>query len=454
MPREPKRPNILVIVVHDIGTFLGCYGHSWLRTPRLDALAGDGVRLTRHFATAPFCSPARSSLWTGTYPHVNGLMGLVNLGWDLPKGTPTLAEVLGIAGYETLLFGFQHEAKDAARLGFNRVTAPPRASSAASVAPLAVSFLHERGRGAGAPFYARVGFTDCHRAWPVAGDDGSDVEVPAFLADTPDVRQDLANFRASLAAMDASVGRILDALDDCGLRDNTAVVFTTDHGAPFPRAKGTLYDPGINTAMIVRWPDGFAGGRVYDELISGVDLFPTLLEAAGSRPPKDIQGRSFLPLLQDREYKPRDAIFAEMNTLPGCIRRCVRTAQHKYIENVTPQPRLFLPTDIETSLSRKHMGNDHLRPAPPAELYELRDDPDELRNLADDPQHAAVGNQLKSLLRRMQEETNDPALAGRIERPADETARLRGAFAASLARCEYPRAGLKTGFDAMDESGD
>jgi arylsulfatase A-like enzyme len=386
---------------------------------------------------------------------VNGLMGLVNLGWSLPNRYPVLAQVLGGAGYETFLFGLQHEAADVRRLGFQHVSNPScavRRTAAEDVAPLVASFLADRGKSPDTPFYARVGFADCHRPWKAASDELDTVQVPTFLADTPAARAELSSFRAALEAMDRGVGRILDSLDASGLRDSTVVVFTTDHGPPFPRAKASLYDPGIQTAMIVRWPNGFRGGVVCNELLSSVDLFPTLLKCAGVSPPKKIQGRSFLSLLQGGAYSPRRWIFAEMNTIPNCVRRCVRTGRHKYIENVTPGPKLFLPTDIEASLVRRDVGNDHLEPAPPAELYDLQADPDEEHNVVEEPQHRPAREELESILRDIQRQTNDPALNRRIERPAGEMERLRQAMTVSLSGAGLSRTGLKTGFDAMGQS--
>jgi len=271
-----QRPNVLLIVVHDVGTRLGCHGETSVRTPALDDLAEEGVRFDRHFATACFCSPSRGSIITGKHPHVNGLMGLVNLNWDLPESNVTLAQMVGAAGYETYLFGLQHEATDARRLGFQHVSDRSVPSKCHTVAGLVTEFLRSRPRKA-PPFYARVGFSEVHRPWSsYEADDPADVRVPGYLADTPGARQDVAMFHGSIRSMDAAVGAILAALDESGLRDDTIAVFTTDHGIAFPRAKATLYDPGINTTLLMRWPEGFPGGGVHRELLSNVDLEPIL----------------------------------------------------------------------------------------------------------------------------------------------------------------------------------
>lgn len=442
------RPHILLIVVHDLGTRLGCYGYPSVPSPHLDAMAGEGVRFERHFCTAPYCSPGRGSLITGKYPHVNGLMGLVNLGWDWDPSNTTLAKALGTAGYDTHLFGVQHEARDerAADLGFQHVS-DRSVKRCDHVAPLVERFLLDRSHGGERRFYARVGFSEVHRSfdrYPPA--DPARVSLPDWTADTPGARQDFAAYDGAIRAMDAAVGRILAALDRAALRDNTLVVFTTDHGSPFPRAKGTLYDAGIRTALLMRWPNGFAGGRIARDLLSNVDLFPTVLEVAGADIPADIQGRSFLPLLQGRPHPPRDVIFAEKNTVAADVKRCVRSAAFKYIRNYMPGPDLIIP-DAEIGLTRRDLGNDHLRPRPEVELYDLTADAPERVNLAGRAAFTEVESQLARCLREIQRDTSDPLLTDLIPRPPEEKERLDRAYEIMLARCPFPRDGLGCAYE-------
>lgn len=422
---EQEHPNVLIVITHDLGTRLGCYGETSVRTPALDDLAAEGARFDRHFATACFCSPSRGAIFTGKPPHVNGLMGLVNLDWDLPVGNRTLAEMLGASGYDTYLFGMQHEVKDVRRLGFQHLPDRSVGAGCQAVAGQVADFLRSRDR-AGSPFYARVGFLEVHRPWEkYEADDPADVRVPPYLADTPGLRQDIAMFHGAIRTMDAAVGSIVGALDEAGLGDNTLVVFTTDHGVAFPRAKATLYDPGIQTVLLLRWLEGFQGGRVCDELLSNVDLLPTVLEAAGVPVPAGLSGQSFLGLLQGSEYRPNEQVFAEKNTTPGDIKRCVRTDRFKYIRNYDEGPLLALPTDIEASLTRRDMGDDHLAPRSEVELYDLRSDPLELSNLAGQAEQVDVEADLAARLRYFQESTDDPILRGPIERPAGEAAIIR-----------------------------
>ena len=452
-----KRPNIVIIAVHDLGTRLGCYGWENVPSPRLDGLAEDGVRFENNFCTGPYCSPSKDSIITGKYPHVNGLMGLVNLGWEWHENNLNLAKALGNAGYDTHLFGFQHEASNeqVGKLGFKHVSDRSLRHNCENVAPLVEDFLAGRDAGADEPFYARIGFNEVHR--PIESnepEDPSRVSLPGHIKDTPGAREDFALFDGAIRRMDTAVGRILDGIERAGLKHNTVVVFTADHGIPFPGAKATLYDPGINTTLIMRWPGGMPSGKTYSELLSNVDLFPTLLEIAGVEIPGDIQGRSFLPLFNGGDYEAREMIFAEKNTTPIDVKRCVRTARFKYIRNYNTGPRLVLSTDIEKSLTRRDMGNDHLVPRPEIELYDLENDPHETENLAGKAEFANVEQELSVRLKNVQEITGDPILDGSLKRPPDETEIYSKARRNMAEKCPFPREGLLTGYEANDRISD
>jgi len=416
------RPNILFIITHDLGQHLGIYGNTSVKTPNLNGLAEDGVCFENYFTTAPQCSPSRASIYTGKYPHTHGLMGLANsdLDWSLSPFQKTTAQLLRESGYLTCLFGLQHESQDPCNLGYDKVIQSEgesfRKYSCDRVAPLLVEFLrHPKSK----PFYANVGFLETHRPYPremYQPDDPNEVLVPPYLPDTPEVRQDIAQLHGSIRKVDQAVGSILDTLKKTGLKDETLVVFTTDHGIAFPRAKCTLYDPGIKTTLIIRWPDGgVSGGNVYSELLSNIDFLPTILEIVKAPLPEDIQGTSFLPLLQGENFKPKKEIFAEKTWhIIYDPMRCIRTNRYKYIHNFIDGPLLRLPGDMERSLSRKSLGETHLKPRPREELYDLRQDPNEENNLAGKPEYSEIQIKLSDRLPEWMEKTKDPVLEGRI----------------------------------------
>jgi arylsulfatase A-like enzyme len=206
------------------------------------------------------------------------------------------------------------------------------------------------------------------------------------------------------------------------MAENTVVVFTTDHGIAFPRAKSTLYDPGIRTTLLVRWPGVTDPGRICDSLVSNVDVCPTLLEAAGIDVPADLNGRSLLSLLRGETDEHRDVIFAEKNTQPDDIKRCVRTDRYKYIRNASEGPALVLPTDIVVTAAARDLGPESFAPRPPVELYDLSVDPWEQTNLAGTPETDGIQRDLSEMLERIMQETDDPLLDGTIPRPQAEAA--------------------------------
>jgi len=447
-------PNILLITTHDLGTHLGCYG--WdpaLPTEDLDRLASEGVRFGNHFCTACFCSPSRGSIITGKYPHVNGLMGLVNMGWDIPGGNVFLPELLGRAGYDTSLFGLQHVAEDPTRLGYERVIGERGNRGCKTVVPLVVDYLTSRGKRADRPFFVEAGFMEVHRPYggleqvPVKEDE---IRPLPWLEDTAGLRKDMAMFYENIRRTDRAVGELLAALDSLGLAENTLVIFTTDHGIAFPRAKATLYDPGIRTTLLMRWPAGFSGGRVASAMLSNVDLFPTLAEIVGQDPADDCNGESFLGVLRGARDEARSMVFAEKNTSWRDTKRCVRTAGHKYIRNYDEGPLLALPSDIGVSSTRKAMGDTHEAPRAEIELYDLSEDPWEQNNLAGDPAHRTVEADMAARLQRVLEETHDPILDGAVPRPKREAEISRGLWhAGSMGKREQREARLLAEYNRL-----
>ncbi len=263
-----KRPNIIFMITHDTGRYLGTYGHQ-VETPNLDKLAENGVRFDQYYCPAPQCSPSRGSILTGKYPHNNGLIGLAHLGFHINEGETTTPNELRKAGYETSLIGFSHETigeeefgqySSTYKLGFDRYEAIEGARSP-RVADKTIEFLKEKAdKDDDQPFYANVGFWETHRSFdeyePLA-DDVDSINVIDYLPDTPNIRKDLSQFHGSVKVLDEAVGRIMHALEETGLSDNTIVIFTTDHGIAFPRAKGTMKDAGLETALIFLQPSTF-----------------------------------------------------------------------------------------------------------------------------------------------------------------------------------------------------
>ena len=375
---------MLLVHWHDLGRYLGVYGHTDVSSPRLDQLAAEGVLFTRAHATAPLCSPSRGSLFTGRYPQSNGLVGLAHHGWEYRPGVRTLPQILGENGYHSALFGMQHETSYPSRLGFDEFDVSN--SYCEYVVERAQQWLREHHTNT--PFLLTAGFFETHRPYPRDRYDPADadtVDTPDYLPDTAQVRQDLADFYGSIATADAAVGRILDTLAETGLDASTWVVFLTDHGAAFPRAKSTLYEAGTGIAMIVRPPTELAlAPRVYDDLFSGVDLLPTLLDLLGVAEQPDIEGISHAAALltADHPEPVRDHVYTTKTYHDSFDPiRAIRTKDFSYIENYARRPLLDLPWDIEESPSGQAVAPLVTAARPERELYDLQADPTETKNL-------------------------------------------------------------------------
>jgi len=415
---------------HDLGRHLHCYGVDSVVSPNLDSLGEGGVRFEVAFATAPQCSSSRASLATGRYPHNNGVMGLAHHGfdWELWPSSPHTAAILAAAGFETHIFGMQHVSLHADRLGFQHEHPPGHEHGNATghiIAAAVDQLLAAVGRDT--RLYLEINFEDTHRPYPplpLRGEgqgEGRDrrIEIPGYLPPGPESESEFRALHVAIKDMDTALGRVLAALEKAGRADRALVIFTTDHGLAMPRAKCTLYDPGLEIALLMRWPEGAIGGAARRELVSNIDVLPTVLEAAGVAPPDGIQGRSLLPLLRGEAYEPREAVFAE-KTFHSYYdpMRCIRTHRHKYIRNFETGFAVEVPGDIQLSpIFRADPSRYSSDRASVVELYDLDADPLEQRNLAGTPSAEAVEQELGEELWSWMRETGDPLLNGPIPSP-------------------------------------
>ena len=239
------------------------------------------------------------------------------------------------------------------------------------------------------------------------------------MPDTPETRQDIAAFKASARILDGGIGTVLDALERNGLADNTLVICTTDHGLAFPGMKCNLTDHGIGVMLIVRGPGGFTGGRVCDALVSQIDLFPTICELLEIERPAWLQGRSMMPLVNGETTEINDAIFAEVTYHAAYEpQRAVRTQRWKYIRRFGDRHRPVLP-NCDDSPSKdvwlRHGWQDRF--VPPEQLYHLIFDPNESHNLAHSPEVSTALHEMRGLLERWMQSTNDPLLHGPAPAP-------------------------------------
>ena len=422
------RPNIVVLIADDAGwSDFGVYGNDAIQTPNIDRLAASGLKVEHAFLTIAQCSPSRISILTGKYPHATGAE---DLHMPLPEGEMLMPSYLQRQGYFTGDMRKQHYGPHGARQ-FNwyddeTATAFPRFLDAA----------------AGRPFFLWVGFRDPHRAYQEGAfdppHDPARVMVPPFLADTPETRADLALYYDEIARMDANIGRFIDELERRGLRENTLVIFLSDNGMPFPRAKGTAYDAGIRTPLIFSWPAQITAGTTYEGLVSVIDLAPTLLDLAGVETPPAMHGQSLRAMLTDTRTPGRTHVFSERNW-HNCDEhiRSVRTARYKLIRNAYTHLPLCTPADASRSPSwfslirLKKEGALTPRqarlfeaPRPRIELYDLERDPGEFNNVADEPAYQDTVRELVRVLDQWIDETGD--FPPQQRRRDDNTDRITG----------------------------
>jgi len=418
---DPARPNLVYLHSHDTGRYVSPYGYA-LSTPNLQALAEDGVLFRHAFAAAPTCSPSRAALLTGQAPHSSGMMGLAHRGWRLHDPSQHLVHTLGGAGYHTALAGVQHVAPEpggAAALGYHERL------HTADLAPAQLAAAAERflGREHVSPFFLDVGFVETHlcsggaSSFGHAAGDPRYVRPPPPLPDTPEARQDMADFGVAVTLLDEAYGRILGALAENGLAERTLVICTTDHGLPLPGMKGTLTDHGLGVTLIVCGP-GFRGGRVVAPMVSHLDLFPTLCELLGLPRPGWLQGRSLLPLLRG-EGALHDVLFAETtHHVAYEPQRAARTERYKYIRQFAARGKA-VPSNTDDSVSKNVWleGGWLERAVPEEQLFDLLFDPGEAHNVAAEPGYEEVVAQLRGRLLAWMAETADPLLSGDVPVP-------------------------------------
>ncbi len=418
------RPNIVFITVHDLGRHLPCYGWESVPAPNMDRLATEGVVFEQGFCTPPQCSPSRAALHTGRHAHATGMHGLAHAPFffSLHDDEIHMAQRLQAVGYSTTLIGVQHVAMNLsapdnpARLGYD--TAYPW-GDAITVGSKAAQIIAERANG-NKPFYLEVGLIEPHRPYDnVPPNDRKGVDLPPYVPNTPEARHEFAMLQGTIKRMDDGVGLILDALDAHGLTANTWLIFVTDHGLAMPRAKCMLYDPGIETALLMRWPtQGISGGKRVSSLVSHVDMVPTMLDALNMPQPDNLHGKSYWSLLTGDVSPSRDRVYAE-KSYHGRYDpiRAVRTETHKLIVNFEIADRIDVPTDTMEGQIFIQMLDEVRGKRPQLELYDLRVDPDEKQNIANQPESAEIVAALKADLVRWMRETGDPLLNGPIASP-------------------------------------
>lgn len=428
-----ERPNVILFIADDVSwNDYGCYGNEAARTRNIDRLAKRGLRFTEAYLTASSCSPSRSSIVTGRYPHNNGKAAELHLPID--GSLPWFPTLLRDVGYYTAIVGKHHMkstpgGKHSKDQPFELVDGGNVPGNRGGHAKWAQT-VSERPKDK--PFFFWFAAYDAHRAWDGDRDWNAekygamhrpqDVIVPPFLSDDDGTRQDLASYYNEVTRFDYYIGEVVEQLKQERLLDNTLLFVLADNGRPFPRAKTRLHDSGMKTALVAHWPAGLKGaGVATSSLVSAIDLAPTILDVAGVVAPETFQGVSMKPIFGDSKTKIRRYAFAEHNWHDyEAHGRSIRGDGFLYVRNNRPYLAWQGPADSVRSISHQQLialrdkkelsaaqADVFLAPRPQEELYQYRKDSHQLTNLATDTKYADVKTELRKLLDVWAEDTGD-----------------------------------------------
>ena len=437
-------PNVVLIHTHDTGRYIQPYG-SAAPTPNLQRLAEGSVLFRHAYCAGPTCSPSRGAMLSGMSPHANGLIGLAHLGFSMDDYSTHLASYLRDAGYDTVLAGLQHEASGdestsgAAIVGYDRTLEHGADDRDEAAARASADYLRSNPNE---PFFLSIGLFSPHRGfhdYEHTGTNPAHLAPPAPLPDVPSVREEMAGYYASVRHADECIGIVLDALDHADVSDDTLVVYTTDHGIPFGNMKCSLYDSGIGVAQIVRFPDGRRAGETIDALVSHVDLVPSICSYLNLPIPKWVEGTSWLPLVDGDATTIRDAVFAEV-TYHAAYEpmRCIRTDRYKFIKLFDPSRYTYVSSNFDSRDFYWEHGLIDIK-RDPEMLFDLYHDPNERRNLIEDPDYQNEYDALSQRLRDWMDRTDDPLLSGPVPKPPGATAYTKDGYWPSRDRsCQEP----------------
>ncbi len=429
--RPAAKPlNILLITADDLGTQLGCYGDSLARTPNLDALAARGVQFQNGYITAPSCSPSRSSILTGLYPHQNGHWGLANFGYRMHYGIPAMPALLQQAGYYNAIIGKLHVNPVSAFPFDFAQTDATKTWDVKRVAQTSREQMQAAERQK-KPFFLYVNYFDPHTPFHdqfegVPANPHTPAQMKPFPFHPVDalnkgVREQMAGYYNGVARMDVGVGLLMAELQKAGRDGDTLVLFVGDHGPQFPRGKNAVYEAGIRVPFLALWPGATTPHRD-NRLVSTIDFLPTILNAAGAKLPTGLPGASLRPLLDGKDAPWRQVLGAENNAhgdKDWRPQRTMRDGRWKLIHTLLPgRPNTKITPsggkpwiDLTQSSLPGSLGAQVFathRDTPQWQLYDLQNDPHEFRNLAGKPKHAAIEAGLRAQLEAWQRETNDP----------------------------------------------
>ncbi len=441
--RASERVNILLFTADDLhAESVGAFnGQPQGLTPHLDRFAKQGMMFDRAHVNAAICAPSRAIMHTGLFSHRSGAMGFMKAKAGTPDVVTTLqksgylAGILGKVAHSTPVRSMKWDYQfDRQELGNGRNP---------EIYYQRCRTFFDRCRQEDKPFYFMVNSHDPHRpycnpkkltkgaAMPSKVYEPSEVVVPGFLPDLPGVREELAQYQNSTRRLDDTFGKTMQALQESGFADNTLVMFLSDNGIAVPFAKCNAWFHSTRTPLLVRWPGVVKpDSENRDDFVSGVDLFPTFLEASGAKGPRVLNGQSIVSLLKGQHHPGRDYVFTQIDKKAGndaVPMRCVQNAKFGYIYNPFSDGKHRYRNNNEgNSMAAMNLAAKtdpaiaarvHLfRYRVPEEFYDLEHDPDCLHNLIDDPDHVQTISALRLRLQNWMTQSHDPMLPAFLHR--------------------------------------
>jgi len=434
-----KQPHIVIYLSDDHGQeFVGCYGNASIKTPHLDRLARQGLKMNRVFAVTSSCAPSRSVLFTGLYPARNGAMANHTSCRDDVRSLPAYLKPLG---YRVVLANKTHIAPAQvfdfeflpARLPPDERQSRRYRSEGLDVGKIDQFLQSHAAKHPQQPLCLILADDNPHVLWEKNKTyDESQLPLSPILVDTPKTRTALANYYQDITTMDERVGRVRASLAKHGYADNTLFVYTSDQGSEWPKSKWTVYDAGLQVPFLAVWPGRIQPGSNSEAMTSFVDFTPTLIDIAGGAAPDEIDGTSFLSVLLGRSDSYRDFVYGthtgdgKMNDFP---QRCVRGERFKFVLNLKPEKKwkthftevAGIPhshRDVYATWLAKAQSDtatarliDVIENHPEVEFYDLQADPYELNNLASDPDYAESLRAHRQRLEEWMTKTGDEGLA-------------------------------------------
>lgn len=435
--KKGDRPNILLIVSEDNSQDLGCYGNSIVHTPNLDRLAENGVRFTNAYVTTSVCSPCRSSIFTGLYVHQNGQFGWATHNYTLFDEIKVLPQYLKEVGYRTGILGKIHVNPEE-RFNFDFKAIPGsnfQKRNMAEYATQAKKFIQEN--NADKPYFLMVNFPDAHLPFqndveglPTVKVDTGRIEntLPFVGVNTARLKTETAKYYNCMNRLDESIGMLLDSIGDLS---NTFIFYLSDHGAQFSRGKLTNYEGGLKIPFIIQWREGIKSVNVVkEELVSVVDILPTILDLAKGEIPEELPGKSILSLFQ-KDYEPSSwrqylgAGGAGESPVFYFPRRSIRGERYKLIHNIDVEREVFPAytayanpnfasgvheNEIEKAETQIQAAYKVFKFPPEWELYDLKNDPWEFENLSENIDYEDILEKMQDVLMEWRQETKDPFL--------------------------------------------